>query len=176
MRKGAGINSFCSKTISPKSVITLMTWDELRNGVYEIDGSWRDIYVLGTTREDWLKWANYANNNFSLTWRDAESEEDNVSNKIDLERIIRHFDSHMFVSSVRVFVSGITVNAHFFTENEIENDIDPSQIRSLEDHNNLMSYMRSVSSLLNKEVILTSENCSDYVLIKANGEHVEFVR
>ena len=29
------------------------TWEELRAGVYEIDGSWRDIYVLHATREDW---------------------------------------------------------------------------------------------------------------------------
>ena len=29
------------------------TWEELRAEVYEIDVSWRDIYVLHATREDW---------------------------------------------------------------------------------------------------------------------------
>jgi hypothetical protein len=38
-----------------------------------------------------------------------------------------------------------------------------------------MDYMKAVSSLLNKEVILTGENCSDYAIIKVNGEHIEFV-
>lgn len=152
-----------------------MTWEELRNKLYEIDGSWRDIYVLNTTREDWLKWADYVNKNYPIIWTDTESDESMTIDKIDLKTVVRHFDGRQFNSSANVLVNGIGVNAHFFTEEEIENDIDPSSIRSMDDHNNLMSYMKSVSKLLNKEVILTGENCSDYAIVKVNGEHIEFV-
>ena len=152
-----------------------MTWEELRNSVYEIDGSWRDIYVLNTTKEDWLKWADYVNNNYPVIWIDAELEESLTFDKIDLQTVVRHFDGRQFNSSAKVLVNGIGVNAHFFTEEEIENDIDPSFIRSITDHDNLMNYMKAVSILLNKEVILTGENCSDYAMLKVNGSHIKFL-
>jgi hypothetical protein len=151
-----------------------MTWEELRSEVYEVDGSWRDIYVLNATRADWLKWANYVNNNLTLFWNDTESSYSQTLNKIDLETIVRHFDSQQFHSSARVIINDIVVNAHFFTENEFENDIDPSQIQSMNDHNSLMDYMQAISRLLNKEVILTGENNPGYALIKISGEAIRF--
>ena len=33
--------------------IETVSWEQLQQYVYEVDGSWRDIYVLDATREDW---------------------------------------------------------------------------------------------------------------------------
>lgn len=32
-----------------------MNWTDLKNKIYYWDGSWRDIYVLQTNRDDWKK-------------------------------------------------------------------------------------------------------------------------
>ena len=32
--------------------IATVSWEELQQDVYEVDGSWRDIYVLDASRAD----------------------------------------------------------------------------------------------------------------------------
>jgi hypothetical protein len=73
----------------------------------------RDIYVLNTTKEDWLKWADYVNKNYLIIWNNIESKESLTSDKIDLQTIVRHFEGRQFNSSVSVLVNDIGVNAHF---------------------------------------------------------------
>ena len=38
-------------------------WRELKNKIYYLDGSLRDIYIHGTTRDDWQKWVDFVNEN-----------------------------------------------------------------------------------------------------------------
>jgi hypothetical protein len=56
---------------------------------------------------------------------------------------------------------------------EIENDIDPKEIETVEDHYNLVSYLTNISKLLNKSVILTAENQRDLVYISVDKDNVK---
>jgi hypothetical protein len=62
-------------------------------------------------------------------------------------------------------VDGIRINFHFFTENEIEGDLDPREIDSDERLGKLLRFLRTVGQGLSREVRLTPENCSDTVLL-----------
>jgi hypothetical protein len=75
------------------------------------------------------------------------------------------------LNSATINLNGIDINCHFFTDQEIENDVDPIQIKTIEDHNRLLDYLQTVSTALNKRIILTPENSRNYVLIECeNGK------
>ena len=49
----------------------------------------------------------------------------------------------------------------FFSIDEIENDFFPEEVKTIEQHNLIIEYLKSISKILNKEVILTPENYSE---------------
>ena len=149
-----------------------MNWNELKNKVYHWDCSWRDIYVLQTTKLDWKKWVEYVNRNHRIEWYNGKKE--CVENTIDFEVIEEFWNgNHDLCSTANVFVDKIQINAHFFNESEFENDIDPREFNSEEDHKKLCNYMSDLSKLLDKEVILTPENDHKTILFKVNKDRIE---
>ena len=56
----------------------------------------------------------------------------------------------------------------------MENDIDPREFASIDDHNKLVKYMTDISRLLDKEVILTPENEHETTLFKVSNDNIEF--
>lgn len=150
-----------------------MNWIELKNKVYNWDGSWRDIYILQINHSDWKKWVNYVNENYRIDWFNGKV--DKVENQIDFG-VIEEFWSgnHDLCSTAKVFIGSIQINAHFFNDTEIENDIDPREFNSIDDHNKLVKYMTDLSILLEKEIILTPENDSETILFKVSYDKIEF--
>lgn len=153
-----------------------IAWEVLRNGVYHIDGSWRDIYVLNTSRADWDNWAHYINTAYKLTWYAEGYEAGELHSSISAEFLAEHWNlgAERLTTMASIWVGDIKINCHFFVETEIENDIDPKEVKSLDDHYRLMEYMKSISRLLNQEVILTEENVEDAVWIRVNGDVIHF--
>jgi len=151
-----------------------MNWDKLKNKIYVWDGGWLDIHVHNTTRSEWQKWVNYVNQNFKIEWYNCKTEIGEA--KIDFSVIEEFWDGcHDFILTAKVFIEDIQVNVHFFDETEIENDIDPREFKTIDDHNNLIDYLKKLSNILNKEVIVTPENCPEIILMKIKGESVEIL-
>jgi hypothetical protein len=149
-----------------------MNWTELKNNIYYIDGSLRDIYILNTNKQDWEKWVNYVNENYRVD--SYNGKEDKKENTINFSVIKEKWNGTSdFLSTATVYIDSIQINAHFFTDTEIENDIDPREFNSLEDHNRLIKYMTDLSTLLDKDVILTPENDQETILIKVGKMNVE---
>lgn len=150
-----------------------MNWRELKDKIYYWDGSWRDIYVLQTNRVDWKIWVDYVNKNYRIDWFKSKADKD--ENQIDFS-VIEEFWSgdEDLCSTARVLIDKIQINAHFFDDNEMENDIDPREFNSIDDHNKLIKYMSDISILLDKEIILTPENEHETVLLKVIKDNIEF--
>ena len=150
-----------------------MNWSELKNKLYHWDGSWRDIYILDTTEADWAKWIDYVNGNYRIEWFNGKTNKD--ENKIDFTVISEYWKGNLdLCSTAKVFVDKIQINAHFFDDNKFENDIDPREFNTIDDHDKLTKYITDLSNLLNKEVILTPENEHETVLLKAQGNKVTY--
>ncbi len=150
----------------------MMNWSFLKENVYFHDGSWRDICVQNIQLGDWKNWVEFVNKKYQIEWYNDTTETKEA--KIDFEVISQYWDGqHDLCSSAKVFINNIQVNVHFFDDNEIENDLDPTEFRSLEDHNCLMKYLTEVSLLLKRSVIVTPENLPNLTLIKVNGEQIE---
>lgn len=82
---------------------------------------------------------------------------------------------HDLCSSVSIYIDKIQINNHFFVDNEIENDISPNEINSIEDHEKIIKYMTDISLLLDKPVTLTPENEKETVLICVTKNEIEYL-
>ena len=136
-----------------------VSWEELKQYVYEADGSWRDIYVLDATREDWKKCVDFVNANYRVAFNHQIEEH---RDQIDFATVLEFWDSceEALMPFSAVFVGEMIIKCHFFVDDEIENDVDPSEVDSCAAHLQLMAYMTGFSQALGKEVVLTGENYS----------------
>ncbi len=149
-----------------------MNWNQLKSKIYVWDGGWLDIYVHNITRTDWQKWVQYVNQNYRIDWYNGRTERDET--KIDFSVIEDFWDGNPdLTSTAKIFIDNIQVNAHFFDDTEIENDIDPREFKTIEDHNKLIDYLKDLSETLDREVTLTPENCPEIILMKINGNSIE---
>lgn len=150
-----------------------MNWKAVKEKVYYRDGSLRDIYILQTNLEDNRKWTDFVNSKYQIFWFNGLTRED--ENKVNFEVIKEYWEgSHDLCSTAKIFLNKIQINNHFFTETEIENDIDPREINSIEDHQKIVSYLTELSVLLDKPVLLTAENDKEKVLMRVLKDEIEY--
>jgi len=150
-----------------------MNWTELKEKVYYWDGSWLDIYILRTSLEDNEKWTDYVNENYRIEWFNALTQAD--ENRISFDVIKEFWNGNQdLCSTAKVFIDKVQINNHFFTDTEIENDIDPREINSMEDHERVIKYMTDLSKLLDKPLILTPENEQETILIIVSKNQVAY--
>lgn len=148
-----------------------MEWQKLKDKIYFEDGSLRDIYVHNVTLHDWKLWIDYVNRKHKTSFHIYDTER--VDEKISIDTIAAYFqDNKDFGCEATVYVGSIIIKTYFFIEEEIENDISPKDIQSLEDHYALLDYMQGLSNVLNKKVVLTPENMPEVVLIAVESSNV----
>jgi hypothetical protein len=140
---------------------------------FDFDGSWRDIYVLGTSVPDWQAMVEFLSSgvyeySFSLDGETA-----------NLPACINDLFDIEWASSGRleVRVGSVWLNCHFFTESEIEFDLDPRDVKSSDEAEQVFDFMVQLGHLLSKEVILTPENCPQIPLFKfaVDAERVVYI-
>ncbi|UOE38998.1 hypothetical protein [Chryseobacterium oryzae] len=154
-----------------------MDWKYLKEKIYFSDGSLRDIYVLNTSREDWQKWIDFVNGNYKVDFQYSNEQEIRCSSdKIIAKYVYDYWDAKSeFMVNASIKVGSVLVKCYFFDESEIENDITPVEVNSIENHNDIVDYLKNVSCTLNKETIMTLENYSpeyEEVLMIINNEQI----
>ena len=138
-----------------------MEWEDYKIE-FEFDGSWRDIYVLNTTISDW-----------QLLFEFLRSDVYEFSYTIDEEKTVlpilakQIFDARQeFNPLLQVNLGSVVLNCHFFTDEEIEFDIDPREVQSERQAEAIFTFMRQIGQTLNKEVVFTPENLQDAPIFK----------
>lgn len=129
--------------------------------VFEVDGSWRDIYVLGTTTADWdvllsgLR-AQYSNR---VRYIPHETPSELPAHSEGIFRVRADFSPLLSID-----LDGLILNSHFFWSEEIEFDMDP---RGLTPANfaELLEFLRWIGKRLRKVVLLTPENRQNIPLL-----------
>lgn len=150
-----------------------MNWTELKQKIYYWDGAYRDIYILQTSVEDNKKWADYVNDKYQIEWFNGVTQTDET--KIDFAVIKEFWNGNLdLFSTAKVYIDKVQINNHFYIDTEIENDIDPTEINSISDHEGVVKYMTDLSNLLGKPVILTPENEQETILMKVSKSGVEY--
>jgi hypothetical protein len=131
-------------------------YDEV-SGLWEIEGSLRDVYIFQTGISDWKRFLEFSSHfNCTYTFDGAKSALPEV------ESIFLNRDgSHL----LRVSLGTVTANCHFFVDSEIELDLEPREIQCQKAHGEVLSFMEGLASAIGKPALLTPEN----------GEHIPYL-
>lgn len=128
---------------------------------FHIDGSLRDIYILGTSEHDWRALLKFLRaSRYPLEFgdgRDFQSPPAQVANMFALMK--EH--TTLYIDRER-----LGLNCHFFTMEEIEFDLDPKDFQNEEQVSRLLDFIRTVGQALHKEVALTAENDAQHPLFR----------
>ena len=139
----------------------MRNWKDIE-WIFEKDGALRDIYVQNATISDWKKVVDLLNSEYKLTFGIYE---ENLTDKIDFEFVKTMFadeTGELVTKSATIDLSGIIVKCYFFLENQIEFDINPSEIKT---------ELESISSELEKQITLCGENQPEFPLIKIDTKN-----
>jgi hypothetical protein len=147
--------------------MTTLQWKAVRHE-FVFDGSWRDIYVLGTDMAAWQRMLDGLRSaGYDLTYfRDSKPTE-LPATAVDAFPPLN--GDYSCLLSVRF--SGVLANCHFFTPKEIEFDIDPREVTGQAQLDPLLDFMRCLAASVGQDVILCPENSSHFVIfrVRSNG-------
>ncbi len=145
------------------SIHQRLNWEQCKKD-FEFDGTWRDIYILNTNSDDWNKFLKSLLNSKYETkfWIDGEVAKEITSIQEALE-IQNHASPYMLIDAL-----GVQIACHFFTDEEIEFDIDPRQVSNQQDLDAVINFMIFLGDLLQKKAILTPENTPNLIVIDYN--------
>jgi hypothetical protein len=133
-----------------------LSWEVIKKHIYPSNGSLPDIYVLGTSYEEWHRWAMLVNALYPVRFRDTNQQE-HVSIEMEVVRSYWRGDQLGDMPFASILVGNVNINCFFLAEDSIDGDIDPRDIQSAEDHQFLLSYLLQVSHLLSKPVVMLDE-------------------
>ena len=138
-----------------------MNWEDYK-AEFEFDGSWRDIYILETSDSEWQILIDFIRTNAYEYSCFVGGEE--AALPIRVNGVFE--PDYEFRPLLLIKAGSVILNCHFFTEEEIEFDLDPREITSEFQAEQVFTFMRQLGDLLKKEVILTPENYQSYVIFK----------
>lgn len=146
-----------------------MNWEERKNKIYYLDGSFRDVVVKNTSLEDWGEMIYFLNKNYKVKQKFLSLHRE--ESFIDFDLVKKYWlGEGINMSTVSVYLDSIIINTHFFSDVEIEFDINPKEINSLEDDIKITKFIKELSNLLNKEVVITPQDEHNVVLFSSNGK------
>lgn len=145
---------------------------EMMKELFYIDGSLRDIYILDTLIVDWDNLINFIE---SGNWLIEFIRNNDIYSKIPYtaQQIFQFRASGDYIH-LSISIRGVKVNCYFFEENQIELDIDPKEVQSLESGQQIIDFVCKLSKVLHKESSLTPENCPEdpLVIFKSRDDQV----
>ncbi|WP_141106485.1 hypothetical protein [Hymenobacter gelipurpurascens] len=133
-----------------------LSWEEVKEHIYTLDGSLPDTYVLDVNCDDWYMWVDFINTNYKVVFRYTNEQE---HEKIDFAAVLEcwnNVDAENWPLA-RIFVGDIQIRCFFLAEDIIDGDIDPREFKKPDDHLQLIHYLTSISKLLGKQVVVLSE-------------------
>lgn len=128
----------------------------VKNEVFFIDGSLRDVVIEDVDQMNWKQFISYASKsatNIVLTIDSVEKIVDDYS----VEELFKL--SKQNVVLLKIVVLDIYLHCHFFDESKIEIDIDPREIKRDEQIYKIEQFFEKLAIELNKEISFYGENC-----------------
>lgn len=140
-----------------------MDWT-LYQKIFEVDGTLRDIYVLNTSITDWQKTLDWLRTSpYQLTFR-GPHDEIALPERIETIFEARDDTGDHITSFLSVKIGSCILNCHFFWEKDIEFDLDPREISSVADVNQVFEFMEHLARTVEKPAILTPESVEEVAL------------
>ena len=138
-------------------------WKDIK-WIFEPDGSLIDLYVQEVSLDDWTNVIHLINQKYKVKYGDT--------NQIDTKYTIDYLTDEtgeMESKSASINLDKIQVNCHFFLGDQIEFDLDPKEINSIEDFELVEKFMLEISKSVDNQITLTYENDTKFPLIKIDS-------
>lgn len=133
-----------------------MDWPKYKDE-FACDGSLRDVYVLNTNVAIWKQFLDFLKSSgIPHSFRGEERAE----YLDDLAAYFKKRSEHRSLI-LSMDVNGVIINCHFFTETEIEFDLDPKEVTGEDKANSLFQFMETVSNTLSLPIRMTPENTEE---------------
>lgn len=129
-----------------------MNWKQYQKE-FEWDGSFRDIYIFGTSLDDWQKLLDFIRTG-QYTF---EYKVDNKPAGLPQQAALM-FEKESDRGLMSINIGNLLLNCHFFMTDEIEFDLDPREVKGEKDLVELFTFLRQLCRITNKQTVLTSEN------------------
>jgi hypothetical protein len=131
------------------------------------DGSLRDIYLKDTQLDDWNIIAQFVlGHAYPIAFSGAWS---SVTFPPDIARLFpKSADDELTL--LEIDVSGVRVCCHFFTEQEIEFDLDPSDVDTPYKLDAIFHFMKGLAAAIGKDAVLTPENMPDTPIFRCRPD------
>jgi hypothetical protein len=143
---------------------------EKHKWIFEPDGSLLDIYVKDTTLDDWLTLIDFLNASHKLKYvTTLEGENTEKINKDYIQKLLTDTSGELERRAVSIYFETLILNS-FFLADAIKFDADPREFKGQREFETIIEFMKVISKLLNKEIILTAEGYPDYPLITMNSK------
>ena len=130
----------------------MIAWSKIERD-FEWDGSLRDIYIRPATLEDWRAVFRIVKVIPTAEFR-IDGELEAMPQEVD-EAFGMRARKHPTLS---VKAGGVTIVFHFFTEEEVECDIDPREVKSQSDLDAVLAFIKMIGDAAGNPVLLTPEN------------------
>jgi len=131
----------------------MVEWEAVRAD-FQWDGSLRDLYVFGTSDEKWDRFLVALQSWGYPTQFSVEGKPSILPESARSVFQIRNRASPL----LRIDVGGVGLCCHFFSEEELELDLDPRDVDGPARLGQLMSFMQKLGQVLQLPVVLTPEN------------------
>ncbi|MCB9305262.1 MAG: hypothetical protein H6565_01565 [Lewinellaceae bacterium] len=138
-------------------------WQDIK-WIFEPDGALRDIYVQEVSLNDWKKIIDLINKGYKVNYSGT-----NQINKSYVVEYLTDETGEIESKSASIFLGEIRLNCHFFLEDQIEFDVDPKEVNSLEDFELIENFMVDVSKSIDNQITLTDENNPKFPLVKIDS-------
>jgi hypothetical protein len=138
-----------------------MNWQEIKSE-FEYEGSLLDLYIQQTDSDDWQKALDLIRSSPYRLCYMRDSQEAPLPHEAKSVLAPRQEASPF----LRIGVESLTINCHFFIEEQIEFDVYPPEITTEAHFSYLCQFMRLLGQGLNKSVDLTPENTEDQIILK----------
>lgn len=134
-----------------------MEWANIKDKVYYTDnGYFRRIISYNLTLEDWENWINFVNTNYKVVFKSYQSQE--TTDKISLSDIKSYWEGKEqdgFMASI--YLENVQINCFFNGSDDLDNDIDATEVNKIEQHYIILEYMKDISKCLNKKIFLEKD-------------------
>jgi hypothetical protein len=128
---------------------------------FQPDGALRDIYVLDTTLDDWDVAFRFLVDSYAHQLTSGNPEQAFPASASD----VFHQQETGHRMSLHLDVGGVLVNCHFFSPDEIELDLDPSDVSNQETYQSVLRLVMGLAAAVGKRAILTHENTQEAVIL-----------
>ena len=138
--------------------------------IFEGDyGSFRDVYVMNASLNDWQKLVDFLR---AGLYRTEFFFGDQKQEKLPERAIDLFNDSERTSCLIKVHIGDLALHCHCFSKDEIEFDLVPEKVTNQAIANSVFLFMEKLSKYLGMPVRLTPENSRDIILVEYNSDGV----